>query len=270
MTTITMTVWRRPEYTRRVLDSLTRALQFYEEKAGEPFAERMIVSADGTEDEPNITQTREMIWRWQCKRPPLAPPQMMMFSHPLRLDCDENTRFVINQAFDQGADYVLHLEDDTVLSPDALCLAHFYRKFQPVPWSPAPPFLFLGLHNHRKLEDRTPDKVIQVSDFHGWGWITCKDWWDDVLEPQWSMKKQDPKGWDWSISYLMNCQHLTGIVPVLNRVLNIGRMNGRYETPDHYDESGVVNLPWATETNAATHFHLDSIPAQRGEWRHGD
>jgi hypothetical protein len=268
VTSITMTVWRRPAYTRQVLDSLTAALAYYEEINGTPFAHRMLISLDGDggHDDDIVT----LCHAWYCSQTAgkLPYPQVSFVHQPTRIGehQDGNHKFSLDSAFSSnyGSEWNLHLEDDTVLSLDSLLVADQYRN-----GIVSDQYLYLGLHNGREPIIH-PGRLREVPNFHGWGWITSRGWWQEFIGPKWNLKQNDPKGWDWTISWLMHKYQLKGLIPCLSRVHYIGRDGGRYETPEHYDAEGYGTMPYAHPNQATTNFALSLAPCEWGEWTHGD
>jgi hypothetical protein len=190
MKSISMTAYRRPEYENQVCKSLAPQLQ-------------------------------RSAWRFTpCFD---APP-------PCNRGCDANTLAAISINFSRGSDFNLHIEDDTVLSPDALDLCDWFYRLPE-----RDDYVLLNLFAHSKTLDRPLD-VLESARFNSWGWAITRGMWEKWILPEWNAKKQThPMGWDWSVGLTIQRHGLKTLHPALSRVKNIGRENGTYETPEHWD-----------------------------------
>lgn len=97
---ITMTAYRRPDYTRQVLDALAQC--------------------NGIGDwiflpnvEPGNDEVIELFRSWDAC-------ECRLVVNETRLNLNRNTHAAVSRAYDLRADTILHLEDDTVPSLDAL------------------------------------------------------------------------------------------------------------------------------------------------------
>lgn len=156
---------------------------------------------------------------------------------PNNVGCDANTFRAIQAAFNAGSEFNLHLEDDTVISPDALDLCDWFFR-HPERGN----YVLLNLHAmskggaHPWMGYELPLDLVESARFNSWGWAITRDMWQRYILPEWNQKKHaHPLGWDWSMSLTIQRHGLKTLRPVLSRVLNIGRENGTYETPDHWD-----------------------------------
>ena len=208
MRTITIAAYRRPEYLQEVLRSLEKALEYCPEFK----PDHIILGIDkGGDLEVEKNDSPIEIIRW-----------------PEHLGVNEHPRRLLQYAFmELGSDFNLHLEDDIVLSPDALRLAMWFQR------TPNDA-MTLSLYGASK-DFSEPNKLRHRSDFGAWGWATSRAAWLRLLAPYWNYKRDLPIGWDWSISKLMAEKGLRAMEPVLSRVRNIGREKGTYQTPEGYD-----------------------------------
>jgi hypothetical protein len=217
MKSISMTAYRRPEYENQVLESVI----------------------------PQIAGTAWQFYQTYDREP------------PDNYGCDRNTLFSISRAFLHGSEFNLHIEDDTVLSPDALDLCDWFWRLPErddyvllnlfayskslkcavckgvgAPWnnSASVPCTVCGGLGNRGLD------VLESARFNSWGWAITRGMWEKYLLPEWNAKKQtNPMGWDWSVGLTIQRHGLKTLHPALSRVKNIGRENGTYETPEHWD-----------------------------------
>lgn len=218
--TITIAAYRRPDYLKQVLESLDVAmLHCPEYQAG------VILGIDPCgQSDPKETgecvKIAERLQDWQHGRAILWPRHLGVDEHPRRL---------IQYAFQElDSDFNLHLEDDTVLSPDALNLALWYSK--------TPTFSEILSLYHPSTDDSRPDTVERIPGFSCWGWACQAAIWKDYLALNWNCKRSFPIGWDWSVTETMNKYGLRAVAPVLSRVKNIGRERGEYQTPEQHDK----------------------------------
>ena len=196
MKTISMTAWRRPDYERQVVNSIGEALR------------------------PD--------WRWFQKFTD-AP------AGPQNRGVDANTLYALQAAFAAGSDFNLHVEDDTVLSPDALDLCDWFYEHPE-----RDNYAMLVLHWMSRSVEKPLD-VLEDARFCPWGWAITRGMWERYFLPEWGGKHRvDPKGWDWSMSLTLQRHGLKVLRPSLSRTRNIGREGGTYETPEHWDS-------WATD-----------------------
>ena len=103
---ITCCFWRRPKYTQRVLDALRQCPGIHEYT--------LLIQQDGDDGRGDIGQSEV---RRVCERINFAPCQIVSESE--YLGCNQNTRRALAAGFRHG-DYVIHIEDDVQLAPDAL------------------------------------------------------------------------------------------------------------------------------------------------------
>jgi len=213
--TITVAAYRRPEYLRQVLDSLAVALRNCPEW---PDA-NVLVSIDPGADSARVYDIA-CSFRW---------PVILWQEH---MGVNEHPRRLLQVAFNElNSEFNLHLEDDTVLSPDAIRLAYWYSEQRH-----AESDLGLCLYAHSlDLAAVDPAALYRSPDFSAWGWGCTNYKWLRYLAPYWNHKRSLPIGWDWSISDTMRAFNLRIVAPELSRVKNIGRENGQYQTPEGYD-----------------------------------
>jgi hypothetical protein len=219
MWTITIAAYRRPEYLAQVLESLKVALEYCPEFNPQHIILGVDPGGGGTQIPAPVKIAVDPIY-W-----------------PEHLGVNEHPRRLLQYAFmELDSDFNLHLEDDTVLSPDALRLAMWYQK-----WGYEA--LTLSLHSHSR-DHGGRNSVRVVKQFGAWGWACSRHVWTRWLSHYWNYKREFPIGWDWSISELMEEESLHSLTPVLSRVRNIGREKGTYQTPEGYDQD-FAGQTWA-------------------------
>src|SRR5579863_2490962 len=214
MRTITVAAYRRPEYLKQVLDSLTTALMYCPE-----YRPTITIGID-----PGANEFQEV-----CRVAldfEKATPGTSVIAWPKHLGVDEHPRRLLQHAFwEQKSPYNLHLEDDTLLSPDALRLALWFDK--------EGRYDVLSLC-HPSYECSRPGIIEKIPGFSCWGWA-CSDRVWRILTLGWNYRREQPLGWDWSMTDVINQCGLQSVAPVLSRVKNIGRERGEYQTPTQHD-----------------------------------
>lgn len=171
-----------------------------------------------------------------------------------RLGVRENSRQVIAGRFAEGAPFVLSLEEDFELAPDALDLARWYRDNHRPHWAALN--LLAGACGSAGLLSwpEEPGPVFESRCFNSLGvGLTRDDW--ERLKPAWDTPS-DPEprgvgglsqhwGWDWAaFGLLMRDPSLRVIQPVAARCTHLGE-TGTYCTPE-FQERAFSRLEIAT------------------------
>lgn len=201
MRTITMTLFNRPQYTKRVIDALSQCeginkyhiLIFIEPGNSEVFSLAN-----------NIKFTsREIVLN---KR---------------RLGCDTNIYTAIDAGF-KRSDYNIHIEDDICPGRDMLKYFEFcdyrYRYDAKV-------LTVCAYHKERnkaESEEYYYDKVFRNPWFTPWGWATWKDRWEEIKK-QWNFQN----AWDIHLHTVVRKDRFE-IRPYLARSQNIGEQMGTH------------------------------------------
>lgn len=238
MKTITFPVGYRPTYLKQFLDSLaSQSLDGYE----------IICSAENHAKCIKILEEHELPITILHKKNSSG-----VRSHSGARD---NMYNVLSYAFENGSDFNVHLEDDFILSPDALDLANwYYDNYKNDPMK----YMSYGLFNWGSKGDDYKG-VVEAPTFHGLGWCAFKEnwnicyaksWYDDTL----SRKYADAYGWDWAVEGYFKEFKCKAILPAVSRTYHIGRVNGTCCTTDFFDKT-YVGLVW-NQTEKVTEFEL--------------
>lgn len=201
--TITMTCHRRLSYTKQVLESLKNAdktninilfcpsIDYYCDEVVDE-----IKKVDFVDKDVHINKPRR--------------------------GCNGNTLFAINRGMDIGfSNFVLHIEDDTVLTRDALqYFIYMFNKYHDDEG-------VMGICGHNKTNTFDETYIHSYFERHWfcpWG---CGFW-----GTKWNIDKWPPSplayaSWDWLLNEgLFNHGKFKQIYPVISRVQNIGALNG--------------------------------------------
>ena len=150
---------------------------------------------------------------------------------PEHLGVTEHPRRLLQYVFiERGSSFNLHLEDDTVLAPDAIRLVEWFRAHMPEPAH------ILSLHS-RSTDNAylAPSLVMPRPDFGVWGWATTSYVARKYILPWWNHRRTEPLGWDYSLTGVIERYSLKVLSPALSRVANIGREGGAHQTPEGWD-----------------------------------
>lgn len=263
MNTITVCAYNRPGYLRAVLASLSTALRECPEMRDakivigvDPGGDRQ---AEVIDELTNLPGAHELI---------VWPKHLGVSEHPRRL-----LQYVFS---DLHSEFNVYLEDDTVLSPDALKLAHWFYKAQyerDRDTAIMNRVLCLSLHS-RSTVCYEPAVVRLRRDFCPWGWCCTHLAWWLWFSHHWNSKRALPVGFDWSASLMMHRHELWALEPALSRVRNIGREGGEHQTPEGFDEEmrGLVQAgpEHVRVPDGNAEFVLDARKPARPAWKWGD
>ena len=104
MKVITLPVATRPHYLKQMLNSL---------RDNNLDGWTLYVNAEPNQEVIDVIKAIDFI-------------EVSLVINTERLGVRKNPFNVLNRAFENGAEFVLHLEDDLILSPDAVDLANWY------------------------------------------------------------------------------------------------------------------------------------------------
>jgi hypothetical protein len=225
--TITLPVWNRPEYTKKVLESLEKAnTKGYELLVG---------------IEPGCKEVLEIVHKFAKKE--ILPTRIIINEENKGINY--NNLNLYEKAFNSGSEFNVAIEDDIVLSPDALDLANWFLKCDK-----NKKYMLLNLFNNSK-DYKTPLVLIESKSFCPWGFCFTKKVYLKWIKPYWMYhpinfnwllykiggeKVGKNIGWDCSIFKILTKHHLKTLVPTLSRSKNIGRESGVHSTPELFDK----------------------------------
>lgn len=164
-----------------------------------------------------------------------------------RLGVRENPFQLLSRTFAMGYDAVLYLEDDVLISPDAVELAlHYLHSLE------AERNRCLCLFN-TDSNAATDGAVIEtnqpINKFSSLGFCTTKAGWNDFFAQKWHASKS---GWDWSITGAGDAHTLAR--PGVSRSHHIGRFGGTHYVAEQHDPLYVNNPFWKQPAPAEYRF----------------
>lgn len=159
-----------------------------------------------------------------------------------RLGVRENPYQLLKRTFDLGYEGVLYLEDDVILSPDAVELALHYANSEE-----AERHRCLCLYNMNSLS-RSEPAVVEIDQsirrFAALGFFTTSKHWREFFGTIWNTSE---KGWDFSVAESGDANRVA--VPRVSRSHHIGRFGGVHYVANDHDPIYENNL-----------HHLESRP----------
>ena len=244
---ITVKLWNRPPYLKKLVDSLEKLSGIEEYK--------VIFSVDKSGDK----ETK--IIKHILENSTLNKD---VYYHDTNLGCAGNTRFCLDKGFEANSDYVIHLEDDTIPAKD-------YLKFMEWGYEKSKnnknifaicPFVRKD-YNKVPLNKMDVNKCFERSWFEtGGGFGMTRLSWLDIIDKgniygvvmpgntklsgeEW--KKGcviDDKGtYGWPMNMYFKGDKLC-IYPEVSRVQNIGELNGKFNPSATWHKQHVYDEKW--------------------------
>lgn len=235
MIVISMTAYRRPAYTRQVVNALADL---------RGISNCIFIACC----EPGHDETWEALQEFDaCER--------QLIRNNKRLGLNKNTREVLVRARKiKDATCHVHVEDDTVLSPDAL----EYFLWALTECDQKNIFSIAG-HNRPTIEpppETTYEARLRLW-FTCWGWAMSRKNLTRCLA-NWCTK--NPKSFAWHLNRQVRKSQEFEIHPQLSRVQNIGLYEGENERP----------AKWIKENHWTPYFAGDEPPGQWKLWTGGE
>lgn len=231
-TKVALIAHRRPEYLLQTVDALKACAGY------ESLDEIVLMHDDASKTGAPCTELIESF-----KVDDYFAPVPMRAVHQIK-KCGivGNTVLGMKACFDTGADVVFMLEDDGVLSPDALQLLNWYLRAGDDGLLPhhRDNYVSFSLSAHGEQRTRKeppgPGELVELN-FLGcpFAYAVRAEKWPFIRE-NWCCKKYHPCGWSWSMTYAARHCGFRSISPMLSRCRNIGRELGVNESPGSWDE----------------------------------
>jgi hypothetical protein len=197
--TLTISGHRRPDYFQRVLSALA-----FCEGVSEYAVTAVLDPSEWTDQLAEIARGHGITVH--------IPPQ--------HLGCGATIRHCLALGF-EASDYHIHLEDDTVPSPDAL------RWFEWAGRHASPMTLTISGYNQH-AGDAEANTAGWRHWFTPWGWATWREHWEKYLLPGW-----DTSFWDGGVQRIRDNLGMGEMFPRVSRIQNIGATRGAF-CPSEY------------------------------------
>lgn len=240
---ISLPVSSRPDFLKKMLKSLKKSF----EKAPDEFKKHFVGIVVFCEPFPKcISIIREIDW---------IPT--FVVENTSKLGVRHNPYECIDATFNNNtninvlSDFNIHLEDDLEFSDYFFHLMWYYAQ-NVVKWNDV---LVYGGYvdkgdykKHNEAASHTNPNVFRVNrsyKFHGLGWATTKDAWNDHLKSIWfkDLNENRKIGWDWTF-----CEYLSGpsyceIIPSFSHTKHIG-WNGTHVRDKRWNERTFGYIQW--------------------------
>lgn len=191
------------------------------------------------------------------------------------LGVNRNTKAAIDRVWAEGYEWAIYLEDDLVLSPDAIDLACWYVDNAEdleahVGW--------IGTFCLCRMggDDHPPESVLFSRAFSGWGFVTSEAKYR-IIEPAWLSGEKDtpPSMWDRHVGRRIRDLglHNYNCVPALSRVTNIGEFGFHFTPARHrkwmeghqWNQSSLAFAFQAGGWTADAKRHREKLAAEQGK-----
>jgi hypothetical protein len=211
---ITLSLYNRLEYTKKVLDALSLC-HGVKDYVILPVIDRTPRGWDFQQTFVDLLHSYALAGKLNIDNPRL---------HDNNVGCNSNIFTCLNIGF-QVTDFLIHLEDDIVLGEDALK----YFEWANTQFKDDKTVFTVDAYNNTQHQTTPDPHMVQRSQsFKPWGWATWKDRWDGIKD-KWQHgygKREDlPNGGGWDVCMK---QALRGnrcrIYPTLARCMNIGEV----------------------------------------------
>ena len=246
--TIVVLGYNRPDCLRRCLAALARC------RGVGKFDLRIFIDGGKdsmSRDAANFIPEKEMPNSWD------------VYKASENYGINRHNKYAVDRTLEEipQADFVVLLEDDCVLTPDALELAlNFQGLMVSREWTADPrhyPYHYasLGDPDYRKSPP-TGDgygKILETQGLYTSGWCFTRAGWS-VIRERWNRLLRTQIGWDYSLSYTAWEQKWRSLAPLVSRAQNIGRV-GAHSTAEFFD----ANIAESTFSDGRKSDHLKLV-----------
>lgn len=216
MYAIAMTTWKRPQYYKRVLGSLMK-----NSLAG--FEEIFINVEPGNSEVGQLVNGIDFL------------KTNVVFNKTVR-GLPANPHDVMTRAFSNNSvEFVLYLQDDCYLSPDALSVCRYYMSLRD-----REQYFSLCLYNPKgKQLPLSLEEMYAHDHFVSLGYGITRRQWDGYIKNAYFL---DSRGYDWSLLELSKKIKKQVLSPRLSRCHHIGRLDAVHYRPHLHDQE-YLNQP---------------------------
>lgn len=210
---IAISAYNRPEYSRRSLASIIGAKGFSPDKY-------QIYCSIDCDDDGNINQ--EVYSIYASYSGPLT-----LSTAPIKLGCNYNVKSVLELAWEDKPDFVLMIEDDIIISDDALK----YIEWAAEKYKDDPSVRTVGLWGHDSqpslpIPQKDYGKAMRQNYFTCWGWGTWRDRWNE-MNKNWTTG-DDSHDTSWDVIVSSHLGDRVEVLPAISRAYNCGEHGGTH------------------------------------------
>lgn len=217
MRTLTITANNRPEYLQAALDSLSRNQNL------EKYSELACFIEPGSESQRCVEI---------CERFQQIPVYICL--NATKEGVRKNPYNALNYVFkERNSDFNVYLEDDIVISPDAMDLVELYFNCY------AKRYCMLSFYNYSS-DINNPTGVVDSTEMVSLGMAFTRENWMNQFERLWFDDKIVQElgingiGWDWSIRAGIIKNKWKVLMPALSRSKHIGKYSGTHCSPQEH------------------------------------
>ena len=248
---ITITGWQRPELFHALLKSLAandlRGWQIFVQLEPSEYSEAYCAAAAEI----------------------LSGVPLSITVNPERLGVRINPYSLLSRVFEEKADFVLYLEEDLLLAPDATALAQWYATNHRSEWM-CLSLLSGGCGSKGFIsEPNHPELLFAGKSFNSLGFAFRRNEWEQHIRPAWLSDQivytcygQGNGSWDWSVYlHVIMTEGLYTLQPAAARATHTGRY-GMYCGPEFHD-AAFTGLDLAEGLATDRSYHVltpDSMP----------
>ena len=210
---IAISAYNRPEYSRRSLAAIIGAKGFSPEK----YSIYCSIDCDANgEINPEVYNV------YASYKGPLT-----LEKAPIKLGCNYNVKAALELAWEDNPDFVLMIEDDIIISDDAL----EYIEWAAERYKQDTSVRTIGLWGHNNqpslpLSSNDYGKAMRQNYFTCWGWGTWKDRWEEMLA-KWTTG-DDSHDTSWDVIVSSHLGERVEILPAISRAYNCGEYGGTH------------------------------------------
>jgi hypothetical protein len=230
---ITITAYRRPHLFAAMLKTLI---------ANELSGWRILVAIEPSPVADEIASVADKL---------LHGRDFSITNNKVKLGIKNNPFQLVERAFAEGAEIILYVEEDLLLSPDVTTLALWFEANHRPEWL-CLSLLAGGCASTGFLSNPDyPDLLFSGHTFNSLGFAVRRGEWERHMRTAWMTEPVRilqfdgalTGGWDWSVyNMLMDAPHLRTLQPVLARATHNGRLEGEHCTPEFHD-AAFARLP---------------------------
>lgn len=238
MKTISISLYKRPDYTKILLDHLDRCYgieQYVTVICCEPANSEVIDLAKN-----------------------FRPDRTYVIVNPKIQGCNWNIFQCLSIGFD-NSDFHIHLEDDTIPGRDFLSYCEWAKNEY---INDSDVFSVCGYVNVNNKTEHYNPKSEDVGAVHRrkwytpWGWASWKNRWDNIKNDLYNrLKTNKTRSWDCHLHDIVREKY--EIFPAVSRIQNIGAENGTYVPSSGWHKSHQYNEFWIENLQSYTNNFIE-------------